>query len=337
MTLASSANKGRRVDSCRLLRGIVGVMLVGVLFTGNPMGAAGKRELEETGPAASAKPELIWPLPPDSPRVRWLTEYTDMARVRKPEAKRRGWLDKVTGAKASHERGIELGKPFGVTTDSRGRIFVADGGLRVIFVIDPAARTTGRIEGSSRAPILLPVGLAIDSQDRLFVSDAQLHSITCFGPEGEEVARFGAESLGRPGGIAVDRKRNRLYVADAKEGRIAVFDLNKFSLMGYFGSPSKQGHVVSDNEKICFRSFARSKVMQCECIPRCVIAKLGPRLEFQRYPVFEAGPFAIHSFSLPPRLANRISPLQAGEAGEVGIGGAQLAVVFYRKCSQVSI
>jgi DNA-binding beta-propeller fold protein YncE len=183
--------------------------------------------------------ELIWPLPPDPPRVRWLAEYTDMARVKKPAAKKRGWLDKVTGARTPDERRLELRKPYGITTDSRGRIYAADTDLKVVFVIDPAAKNVERLEGSSRAPMVLPVGVATDSEDRVFVSDAQLHSITCFNPAGEVIARFGSASLGRPGGIAIDRQRNRLFAADAKENRIAVFDISKFEFIGHIGKPGK--------------------------------------------------------------------------------------------------
>jgi len=117
-----------------------------------------------------------------------------MARVKKPAAKRRGWLDKVTGIKTPDERKLELRKPYGITTDSRGRIYAADTELGVVFVIDPA---------------------------------------------GEVIARFGAASLARPGGIAIDRQRNRLYAADAKENRVAVFDIKKFEFMGYIGKPGK--------------------------------------------------------------------------------------------------
>jgi DNA-binding beta-propeller fold protein YncE len=73
------------------------------------------------------------------------------------------------------------------------------------------------------------------------VSDAALHSITCFSATGQPTAYFGTAALGRPGGIAVDPVRNRLYAADAKEGRIAVFDLGSFKLIGYYGTPSKGG------------------------------------------------------------------------------------------------
>jgi DNA-binding beta-propeller fold protein YncE len=85
----------------------------------------------------------------------------------------------------------------------------------------------------------MPVGVAIDAEERLFVSDAALHSITCFSPSGQPIAHFGTNELGRPGGIAIDRQRNRLYVADAKDSRIAVFDVGSLGFVGYFGGPSK--------------------------------------------------------------------------------------------------
>jgi DNA-binding beta-propeller fold protein YncE len=182
--------------------------------------------------------DLFWPLPPDPPRVRWLAEYTDMAKIKNPEAPKRGWLDKVTGAKSQLEKEI-LRKPYGIATDSWGRIYIADTELGVVFVIDSEAKTVAYRKGSGNAPMAMPAGVALDSENRLFVSDAQLHQILCFSPMGEVVASFGAKSLGRPGGIAIDPGRRRLYVADAKDSRIAIFDTRTFNLLGYFGKPSK--------------------------------------------------------------------------------------------------
>ena len=160
--------------------------------------------------------ELIWPLPPDPPRVRWLAEYMDMAKIKNPAATNGGWLGKIAGAKSREEKQA-LRKPYGIATDSWGRIYVADTELSVVFLIDPEAKVVVRREGSGRAPMVMPAGVAVDSENRLFVSDAQLHLILCFSPTGEIVASFGAKSLGRPGGIAIDRGRKRLYVADAKD------------------------------------------------------------------------------------------------------------------------
>lgn len=200
--------------------------------------AENKKDVVSSSQHQTRHLDLVWPLPPDPPRVRWLAEYTDMARIKNPAAKKRGLMEKIAGTKSVKEK-LQLVKPYGVTTDSLGRIYVADIGVGSVFVIDPRAKTVVRRDTSSRAPMALPVGLAVDSENRLFVSDAKLQSITCFSPSGEVISRFGSDSLGRPGGIAIDPQRNRLYVVDAKSSRIAAFDTRKFNLLGYFGKPSK--------------------------------------------------------------------------------------------------
>ena len=55
------------------------------------------------------------------------------------------------------------------------------------------------------------------------------------------IARFGTANLGRPGGIAIDRVRNRLYAADAKDSRIAVFDTAAMKFLQYIGKPTQLG------------------------------------------------------------------------------------------------
>ncbi len=222
----------------KTFRLVVKVVILFLCLSAAQPKAADKKVPPKTPQATPQSPELVWPLPPDPPRVRWLAEYKDMAKVKSPGARKRGWLDKVTGTKTPDEK-LELRKPYGITTDNRGRIYAADTDLKVVFVIDPDARTVERREGNSRAPMAMPAGVAVDSEDRLFVSDAQLHSITCFSPDGDVIARFGTSSLGRPGGIAIDQRRNRLYVADAKESRIAVFDTRLFKFISFYGTPSK--------------------------------------------------------------------------------------------------
>lgn len=221
-------------------RGIAGILSLCVVLSGAGRKTAGKKDSPKDTQPAPQPSDLIWPLPPDPPRIRWVAQYTDLAKVKNPAVRKLRWIDKVTGTKTADEK-LELRKPYGITTDRRGRIYVADTELKVVFVIDPRARVIERREGSSRAPLAMPVGVAVDSEDRLFVSDAALHSVVCFSPQGQPLARFGTTALARPGGIAIDRQRNRLYVADAKDSRVAVFDVGSLSLVGYLGSPSKPG------------------------------------------------------------------------------------------------
>jgi DNA-binding beta-propeller fold protein YncE len=200
--------------------------------------AADKKAAAKDAPAATNPQDLTWPLPPDPPRVRWVTQYTDMTKIRAQAVKKSSWVEKVTGTKTTDEK-FEFRKPYGITTDKRGRIYAADTELKFVFVIDPVNKTVERREGSTRAPLSLPVGVALDAEERLFVSDADLHWIVCFSETGKPLASFGAAQLGRPGGIAIDKDRNRLYVADAKASRIAVFDTANFQFLNYIGGPGK--------------------------------------------------------------------------------------------------
>jgi len=231
--------QARKVTPLKRLYAIFAGMLIATLGLGAADVPASRTKSGTRESEPAAPPPLIWPLPPDPPRVRWVAQYTDMAKV-KPSQKKSAWLEKLTGTRPPDES-LELRKPYGVTTDRRGRIYIADTELQSVFIVDPRTKTVERRQASSRAPMSLPVGLAVDADDRLFVSDAALHSLICFTPAGAPVALFGTSALGRPGGIAIDPQRHRLYVADAKESRIAVFDTTNFKLIGYYGGPGKPG------------------------------------------------------------------------------------------------
>jgi DNA-binding beta-propeller fold protein YncE len=229
----------RALSVFKLLLWVEACLILAASVAAADQKASAKRDAAKEEAAAKTA-DLVWPLPPDPPRIRWIAAYADLAKVKKPSAKKGGWMDKLTGTKSPDEK-IELRKPYGIAADRHGRIYIADTELKVVWVVDPAAHTVERRESSSRAPLSLPAGVAVDSDDRLFVSDAELHTIVCYSASGQALAHFGTSALGRPGGIAIDRARSRLYVADAKEGRIATFDTHKFELLGFIGRPTPRG------------------------------------------------------------------------------------------------
>ncbi len=191
--------------------------------------------------AAGASRPLVWPLPPSPPRIRWVQQISEFRDVTQKKKKKKGWFARVAGAADEQEREItKLRAPYGITTDSRGRIYVADYQLRHIVIYDLAGKQVELRGPTARAPFLSPIGLAVDKHDRLFVSDPAARSITCFNPEGEPLAQFGREELVRPTGLAIDKERNRLYVADVRGNRISVFDTEKFSLIQHIGKVGKE-------------------------------------------------------------------------------------------------
>lgn len=191
--------------------------------------------------ASSVNPAtLVWPQPPQEKRIAYVLQIRGVDDVL--GVPKRSWMDRAAGAKKAGPR-QSLRAPYGVVTDSQGRIYVADSGNHTVFVFDVNQKHVEYRGDHAPAKLAMPFGLAIDNHDRLFVSDAALHQVVCFNPDGQVRAVFGMNELERPGGIALDSARNRLYVADAKANRIAVFDTQSFRKVGLIGGPSTAGQA----------------------------------------------------------------------------------------------
>jgi sugar lactone lactonase YvrE len=191
------------------------------------------RKQTKTAPAG----ELVWPLPPDPPRVRWVGQINDLDEV-KGKGNGRSWMERLAGPQGAYDVRAVLQRPYGVAVDSQGRIFVADSAQRAVYILDQANKRVEVRRGASRAPLALPIGVALDEEDRLFVSDSFLHQVVCFDKDGKQLATFGRDKLERAAGLALDRDRHRLYVVDAKAHRIAVFNSANFTFQRYIGAPN---------------------------------------------------------------------------------------------------
>lgn len=202
---------------------------------------AGKKSKPPAAPSAPRVENLVWPQPPQRPRIRFVRQILSIDDVLERK-KKQGWMDRLAGVKQGQDR-IELRKPYGVAVDSQGKIYVADSANRVVFVFDLTAKSMETRGQKGQARLALPIGVAVDDHDRLFVSDSYNHKINCYSPEGELLAVVGSDQLQRPAGIAIDNQRRRLYVADAKAHRLAVFDIDAYSFQRFIGEPSAKGEA----------------------------------------------------------------------------------------------
>jgi DNA-binding beta-propeller fold protein YncE len=171
-----------------------------------------------------AKPtgEYIWPAPPETPRIKWLTQWSDSQTLKKVNP-----LDILIG-----EAVVDvLFRPNGVVSDNAGNVYVADSQLHKIFVFDIEKHTV-RFLGEETLSV--PVGLAIDNKRGIiFVTDSGTDKV--FGLDkntGNVVVSFKTtEKFNNPSGIVYDADRERLYMSDTRNHLIRTFDKDGKSLL----------------------------------------------------------------------------------------------------------
>jgi DNA-binding beta-propeller fold protein YncE len=162
-----------------------------------------------------APPNLVWPLPPEKPRIRFLDLIIGSMDV---EGKRKGKFKTIIFGDAPEVRFV---KPAFV--DKRGDVmYVTD--LGRVHVYD-FAKKKYRILGGN--VLRNPTGIAVSSTGKLYVGDSSRLAVYIFDLEKQTVKHVWQKRLfASVGGIAVDEPRDRFYAVDAKNHRINVFNLD---------------------------------------------------------------------------------------------------------------
>jgi len=210
-----------------------------VTVAGPPSFAADKNKKK-------AKPVVdinrVWPPPPQKARFRLVQIMGGEADV--VGKKKVSLLSRIV-ADESAPRYIHFSRPYALSGDRQGRLYVTDTQLSALFVIDPKARTFKVFAADADVQLKMPVALTVDSQDRVWVADSVARSVLCYSPEEKLLLQFGNDpgtpaapvpTLSRPTGVAVDERRQRVYVSDSKLHQIFVFTTDgKF--VTRFGKP----------------------------------------------------------------------------------------------------
>lgn len=144
-------------------------------------------------------------------------------------------LDFVAGAPDSHT----LVRPYGIATDSAGRIIVTDPGAALVHIFDLQKQKYHSLRGSGKQEFRSPIGVAVDSSDNVYVADSELGKIFVFDAHGK-FRRYIGDLKGegyfkRPTGVAVDAARNRIYVTDTLKNSVYTADLEG-NILGHFGT-----------------------------------------------------------------------------------------------------
>jgi len=193
------------------MKRVSAVLIAIVMIT---IGCAPKQEVSKWDPY-----KLVWPLPPEKPRIK----YYDSLKSEEDVKPKRSISETIFGALP---RAI-LRKPYGVTTDEEGRVYVSDVGR--IFVFDKKNHKLTFIGDRGVGKLIRPLGMFYDkTTKRLYVADSYLDRVMVYdtrtGRAVLEIGQKGRGNLKDPGGVAVDTVRDRVYVTNTKRHVISVFN-----------------------------------------------------------------------------------------------------------------
>jgi DNA-binding beta-propeller fold protein YncE len=193
---------------------------------------AGKKT-PAAGPGSSSPQSLVWPLPPDKPRVKFLAMYSNNYDIE--PRKERSWVDRLVGnPDPNHSEYFE--KPAGIAMDSHGRLFIASTQRSTVFILDKDKHLVTRLRGDRGIVLQTPLGLAVDNHDNVFVSDPMQHMVLKFDPSGHLLATLGAsEGMKNPTFMAIDEMRRRLYVVDSHQHQVLVYNVDTLQLIHRVG------------------------------------------------------------------------------------------------------
>ncbi len=188
------------------------------------------------GCAASQKPaepaRLVWPPPPQQTRIQFVRTIASDEDVGQDTTFTRQILNYLAGYKPPPNAVVN---PMGLAVSDDGQVlYVSDYTQGAVFVFD-----FGKKEFRKIGPITWPVGVAVDANQNVYVAEQREKGVGVYNTEGKQVSFFTDPSIERPTGIAVDRERKRIYLADtghtqSKEHTVKIFSFDG-KLVGKIG------------------------------------------------------------------------------------------------------
>jgi DNA-binding beta-propeller fold protein YncE len=171
-------------------------------------------------PATSERKRYFWPPPADQAKIEYINFY---------EADRdvlRGFENHLVEAIFGVEKPSALfRRPVGIGTDGKGRVFVTDPGQGKVLILDLKTggyRTLLDAERNEKA-LGFPYDIDFATDGRFFLTDSAKAKVLVYAADERAIGEFSSAELKRPTGIAVDSPRQRVYVVDTGNHRVAVF------------------------------------------------------------------------------------------------------------------
>ena len=181
-----------------------------------------------TAPPPAEPVRLVWPAPPLTTRIEFVRSIVSDEDLGRDTTATQQLINFLAGEKPPANRIFE---PMGLAvSDDGNRLYVADFGHSDVFVFDFAQKTFAKI--GKETSLARPVGIALDAQENLYVVESAKKGISVFNRQGKPIRFITDPSVERPTGIAIDRARGKIYLADTAHTKSKAHSVKIFNLEG---------------------------------------------------------------------------------------------------------
>jgi sugar lactone lactonase YvrE len=169
-----------------------------------------------------AQDALVWPKPPDKPRIKYVKEIalSDISL-------KTGLLGKFKKLIAGNPEISNISLPFDLVKVNHS-IFLTCQNMPYLVELD-LRKDSFHLFNDDSFPFRYPIAICRGGNDVLFVTDSESKAVYKY--SSGRVRRFISEGLSRPTGIAADRESERIYIVDTGDHQIKVFDYDGEFLM----------------------------------------------------------------------------------------------------------
>ena len=189
--------------------------------------------------------KFVWPNPPAITRIRYTGYWSGEKLVEKKQQKKSSWMERLSGIATGSTPGDykprwQLVTPNGIAVDSKNLVYIADSKVRAIFIVNIETGEYSMIKNGYDGRFKWLIGLAIDDSDRLFAADSAMRHVVVF-DKNHKVEAAIAEGLRAPGSLAIDNDNRLLYVTDADQDLVLVYEADPpYKLIRRLGKPGTE-------------------------------------------------------------------------------------------------
>lgn len=188
------------------------------------------RHVVNTGKAK--KDLVIFPPPPDTARIQFLTTISGSQDVVKPRSK---FVEFVLGK----ENIVQILKPYGICVKN-GKIYITDTGIAGLHIIDLETRGYYIFTPKGRGQLKVPVNCFVDDKNYIYIADSKRNQVVIFNKEKNYVNAIGDTGSFKPTDVFV--YGDKIFIANIKNNKICVYNNDSLYTFLYSFPESEVGN-----------------------------------------------------------------------------------------------